>query len=244
MFDTLHAQTQSHPEPLSSGLQEGLSRAHRSLMRAWALGVSLGGSIEQRERLLRFTVLCVSRLINLLRLRDSASRKSTSTWVTQALHSFRTLLSFLPWDAQRTAGHNCLGITIELTRCFVDLFLPLSSSDLTLSSQNFKAALFVLQRASQSLDRTYSLPHRAMHHGEDGQLTHSSDLFFVPLLEDADADAETGARTAPSNRYFLRCLSSKVFLTSVFFQSSLFLLIVSVSVVIKSLILSIKLQHE
>ncbi len=28
-----------------------------------------------------------------------------------------TLLSFLPWDAGRTAGRGCLGIAVELTRC-------------------------------------------------------------------------------------------------------------------------------
>ncbi|XP_016100575.1 uncharacterized protein C5orf42 homolog [Sinocyclocheilus grahami] len=198
MFDTLHAQTQSHPEPASSGLQEDLDRVHRSLTRAWALGVSLGGSVQQRERLLRYTGLCVSRLVNLLRVRDSAGRKSRSAWVTHALHTLGTLLSFLPWDAERTAGRGCLGITVELTRCFVDMFLPLSSSDLTLSSQNFSAALVVLRRASQSVDRTYSLPPRAVHHGE---LTYSSDMFSAPMLQNnVDADAETGAQTAPSNR--------------------------------------------
>lgn len=204
MFDTLHARSQTHPEPSSSGLQGDLDRVHRSLTRAWALGVSLGGSVQQRERLLRYTVLCVARLVNLLRVRDSADRKSRSTWVTHALHTLGTLLSFLPWDAERTAGRGCLGITVELTRCFVDMFVPLSSSDLTLSSQNFSAALVVLQRASQCVDQTYSLPPRAVHHGNDGQLTYSSDMFSVPLLQDdVDADAETGALTAPSNRYFL-----------------------------------------
>ncbi|XP_026119483.1 ciliogenesis and planar polarity effector 1 isoform X4 [Carassius auratus] len=187
MFDTLHA-------PSSSGLQGDLDRVHRSLTRAWALGVSLGGSVQQRERLLRFTVLCVARLVRLLQL-----RKSRGTWVTLALHTLGTLLSFLPWDAERTAGRSCLGIAVELTRCFVDMFLPLSSSDLTLSSQNFSAALVVLQRASRCVDQTYSLPPRAVHHGKEGQLTYSSDMFSVPLLQD-DADAETGTQTAPSHR--------------------------------------------
>ncbi|KTG33400.1 hypothetical protein cypCar_00033483, partial [Cyprinus carpio] len=201
MFDTLHARSQTHPEPSSSGLQGDLDRVHRSLTRAWALGVSLGGSVQQRERLLKYTVLCVARLVNLLRVRASADRKSRSTWVTHALHTLGTLLSFLPWDAERTAGRGCLGITVELTRCFVDMFVPLSSADLTLSSQNFSAALVVLQRASQCVDQTYSLPPRAVHHGKDGQLTYSSDMFSVPLLQDdVDADAETGAQTAPSNR--------------------------------------------
>ncbi|KAL1267181.1 hypothetical protein QQF64_002856, partial [Cirrhinus molitorella] len=199
MFDTLHAQAQTHPEPSSSNLREDLSRVHRRLTRAWALAVSLGGSMEQRERLLKYTVLCVTRLVNLLRVSDSTGRKSRSAWVAHALHTLRTLLSFLPWDATRTAGHSCLAITIELTRCFVDMFLSLSSADVALSSQNFNAALVVLQQASRSVDHTYSLPPRALHHGKDGQLTYSSDMFSVPLLQE-DADTETGAQTAPSNR--------------------------------------------
>ncbi|XP_073686293.1 ciliogenesis and planar polarity effector 1 [Garra rufa] len=198
MFDTLHAQAQTHPSPSSSNLQEDLNKIHKSLMRAWALGVSLS-FIEQRERLLKYTVLCVTRLINLLRFSDSTGRKSRSTWVTHALNTLRTLLSFLPWDATRTAGRSCLGITVQLTRCFVDMFLSLSSADVAVSSQNFNAALIVLQQASRSVDRTYSLPSRAVHHGEDGQLTYNSDIFSVPLLQD-DADAETGAQTAPSKR--------------------------------------------
>ncbi|XP_067255037.1 ciliogenesis and planar polarity effector 1 isoform X2 [Chanodichthys erythropterus] len=200
MFDTLHAQAQMDPEPASAGLQEELNRVHRNLLRAWALAVSLGGSIEQRERLLKYTILCIVRLIKILRVSDSTGRKSKSTWVTHALHTLRTLLSFLPWDATHTAGSSCLVVTVELTRCFVDLFVPLSSSDLALSSQNFNAALLVLQQASQSVDLTYSLPSRAVHHGEDGQLMYSSDMFSVPILQENNETVTQTARQQPSHR--------------------------------------------
>ncbi|XP_056117384.1 ciliogenesis and planar polarity effector 1 [Rhinichthys klamathensis goyatoka] len=197
MFDTLHAQAQADPESTSSDLPEDLNRVHKNLLRAWALAVSLGGSMEQRERLLKYTILCVVRLVKLLRVSDS---KSASTWLTHALHTLRALLSFLPWDATHSSGRGCLGVTVELTRCFVDLFVPLSSSGVALSSQNFSAALFVLQQASRSVDRAYSLPSRALHHGEDGQRTYSSDMFSVPILQEDTETVTQTARQQPSNR--------------------------------------------
>ncbi|XP_077099891.1 ciliogenesis and planar polarity effector 1 [Siphateles boraxobius] len=197
MFDTLHAQAQTDPESTSSDLQEDLNRVHKNLLRAWALAVSLGGSMEQRERLLKYTILCIVRLVKLLRVSDT---KSTSTWLTHALHTLRTLLSFLPWDATHSSGTGCLGVTVELTRCFVDIFVPLSSSGVALSSQNFSAALFVLQQASRSVDRAYSLPSRALHHGEDGQRTYSSDMFSVPILQEDTETVTQTARQTPSNR--------------------------------------------
>lgn len=206
MFDTLHAQTQADPESTSTDLQEDLNRVHKNLLRAWALAFSLGGSMEQRERLLKYTILCIVRLVKLLRVSDSKS-----TWLTHALHTLRTLLSFLPWDATHSSGTGCLGVTVELTRCFVDIFIPLSSSGVALSSQNFSVALFVLQQASRSVDRAYSLPSRALHHGEDGQRTYSSDMFSVPILQEDTETATQTARQQPSNRYFLAFLRSRVF---------------------------------
>ncbi|KAG1971251.1 ciliogenesis and planar polarity effector [Pimephales promelas] len=197
MFDTLHAQAQADPESTSSDLPEDLNRVHKNLLRAWALGVSLGGSMEQRERLLRYTILCVVRLLKLLRVSDS---KSTSAWLTRALHTLRALLSFLPWDATHSSGTGCLGVTVELTRCFVDIFVPLSSSGVALTSQNFSAALFVLQQASRSVDRAYTIPSRALHHGEDGQRTYSSDMFSVPILQEDTETVTQTARQLPSNR--------------------------------------------
>lgn len=205
MFDTLHAQAQADPESTSTDLPEDLNRAHKNLLRAWALAFSLGGAMEQRERLLKYTILCIVRLVKLLRVSNS------STWLTHALHTLRTLLSFLPWDATHSSGTGCLGVSVELTRCFVDIFIPLSSSGVALSSQNFSAALFVLQQASRSVDRAYSLPSRALHHGEDGQRTYSSDMFSVPILQGDTETATQTARQQPSNRYFLVFLRSRVF---------------------------------
>lgn len=214
MFDTLHAQAQADPESTSSDLQEDLNRVHKNLLRAWALTISLGGSMEQRERLLKYTILCIVRLVKLLRVSDS---KSTGTWLTHALHTLRTLLSFLPWDATQSSGMGCLGVTVELTRCFVDIFVPLSSSGVALSSQNFSAALFVLQQVSRSVDRAYSLPSRALHHGEDGQQIYSSDMFSVPILQEDTETVTQTARQQPSNRYFLVFLKVGFFLNFLLF---------------------------
>ncbi|XP_051542049.1 ciliogenesis and planar polarity effector 1 isoform X2 [Myxocyprinus asiaticus] len=207
MFDTLHAQTHTDgSNSTASGLQEDLDRVHRNLMRAWALGVSMGGAMKQRERLLKYTIICIVRFTILHRVSDCTGRKNRASWVTQTFHIFRTLLSFLPWDATHTGADSCLKVTVELTRRFVDLFLSRSQSDLALSSQNFNAALLILQEASRSLNQTYSLPSKALHFGEDGQLSYSSDMFSVPLLqEDIGTDTETITQSAqirkqPSNR--------------------------------------------
>ncbi|TRY66455.1 hypothetical protein DNTS_034998, partial [Danionella cerebrum] len=196
MFDTLHAQSavilsEAHTLSSSSGLVEELERAHQSLVKVWALGVSLGCQIH----LLRFTLLCFTRLLTLLRLvRDS--------WVTQTVRTIRTLLQFLPWDAGRSTGLSCLGILVELARAIVELFLPLSSSDSVCSSQNFIMALSVLQEVSQSLDRVYTLPSRTLPHEEDEQLMYTSDMFSVPVLQE-DTAAAMRTKPAPSSRLLL-----------------------------------------
>lgn len=202
MFDTLHAHPQD-PKPTSSAVQEDLTRVYKNLLTVWALAVSLGGAVEQRERLLKYTITCVVRLIKLLRVSDFISRKNKGSWVTRTLCILRTLLSFLPWDATR-GGSSCLPVAVQLSRRFVGMFLP--SSDLALSSHNFKAALLVLREASRSVNLTYRLQPRALHYGEDDQVLCSSDLFAVRLLhEDIDINIETTKPTAwdrslPSNR--------------------------------------------
>ncbi|XP_056323405.1 ciliogenesis and planar polarity effector 1 [Danio aesculapii] len=132
-----------------------------------------------------------AKYCQLLQLSDS-NRRTRGSWVTPTLHTFRTLLGFLPLDAYRS----CLNIAVELCKCFVEIFLPISAA---VSSQSFSAALLVLQQASRSLNQTYSLPPRAVHYGEDDQLTYSSDMFSVPVLQD-DTDAGMPPQTAPSKR--------------------------------------------
>ncbi|XP_057177009.1 ciliogenesis and planar polarity effector 1 isoform X2 [Triplophysa rosa] len=203
MFDTLHAHAED-PKPTSSAVQEDLTRVYRNLLTVWALAVSLRGAVEQRERLLKYTITCVVRLINLLRVSAFISRKNQLNWVTCTLRILRTLLSFLPWDTTRRGGSSCLPVAVELSRRFVEMFLP--SSDVALSSHNFNAALLVLREASHSVNLTYSMQSRALHYGKDDQVLCSSDLFAVRLLhEDTDINTETMKPTArdrslPSNR--------------------------------------------
>lgn len=205
MFDTLHAHTVD-PKPTSSAVQEDLTRVYRNILTVWALAVSLGGAVKQRERLLKYTITCVVRLINLLRVSAFISRKNKLNWVTRTHHILRTLLSFLPWDTTRCGGSSCLPVAVELSRRFVEMFLP--SSDLVLSSHNFNAALLVLREASHSVNLTYIIQSRTLHYGKDDQVLCSSDLFAVRLLhEDTDINSEITKPTAqdrslPSNRCF------------------------------------------
>lgn len=187
MFDTIHAQFQADSEDLdrdSSAILEELTRAQRSLLTAWALGVSLGGAMNQRERMLKYTVSCSVRLARLLWIAGPLVQPNKRDSVFEFL---RSLLSFLPWDSSRKGGTSCLGVVLDLTRSFVNLFLP-SSLRAACSSQNFLAALTVLQETSKILDQTYSLPQKTARLAKDESCP--SDIFSIPLLKDNE-DAET-----------------------------------------------------
>ncbi|XP_026995153.2 ciliogenesis and planar polarity effector 1 isoform X2 [Tachysurus fulvidraco] len=186
MFDTLHAHSQAELEDSdqdSSALLEELTRAQRSLLTAWALGVSLGGTLDHRDRLLKYTISCAVRLARLLWIADPLIRPYKQDSVLEFL---RSLLSFLPWDSTHRGGPSCLGVVLDLTQNFVNLFLPSSLQSLC-SSQNFKAALFVLREASRIVDQTYNLPQKTLRHAKDD--TCLSDIFSIPLLKD-DVEAE------------------------------------------------------
>ncbi|KAB5543313.1 hypothetical protein PHYPO_G00077610 [Pangasianodon hypophthalmus] len=201
MFDTLHALSQAESEDSardSSALVEELTRAQRSLLTTWALGVSLGGTMDQRERMLKYTVSCAVRLARLLWIADPLIQPYKQDSVLEFL---RSLLSFLPWDSSHKGGTNCLGIVLDLARRFVNLFLP-SSLHAVCSSQNFMAALFVLREASKIVDQTYSLPQKALWQTKDDPCP--SDVFSIPLLQDhEDAEAvssQISVLNRPSNR--------------------------------------------
>lgn len=193
MFDTLHALSDtladldpsSHPDPDASSadsersppaLPPELRGIHGSLLTAWALGVSLGGVMEQRERLLKYTVRCAVRFAALLRLISIPSshtgkrKNSTIPFSSRLLHLLRTLLSFLPWGAPHTGGRSCLGLVVELTQQLVGLLLS-SPPDLSQtgqassepSSQTLSTALLLLQLTSHSMDHTYSLQQKCAH---------------------------------------------------------------------------------
>ncbi|XP_024236537.1 ciliogenesis and planar polarity effector 1 isoform X3 [Oncorhynchus tshawytscha] len=193
MFDTLHALSDtladldpsSRPDPDASSadsersppaLPPELRGVHGSLLTAWALGVSLGGVMEQRERLLKYTVRCAVRFAALLRLISIPSshtgkrKNSTIPFSSRLLHLLRTLLSFLPWGAPHTGGRSCLGLVVELTQQLVGLLLS-SPPDLSQtgqassepSSQTLSTALLLLQLTSHSMDHTYSLQQKCAH---------------------------------------------------------------------------------
>ncbi|XP_066507194.1 ciliogenesis and planar polarity effector 1 isoform X2 [Hoplias malabaricus] len=209
MFDTLHAQALSNledSEPSSSALPEELAMVRRNLLTAWALGVSLGGIMAQRERLLKYSISCAVRLARMLQIAlplVQPYREDGRTWTSHILDLLRSLLCFLPWDSSRKGSSSCFRVVVDLVQRFARFFLP-SSSASTRCSQNFKAALLVLQEASKSLDQTYCLIQRTVYQGENDCSACPSDLFLVPLLkEDKEAEAVTSELpplTRPSNR--------------------------------------------
>ncbi|XP_017567420.2 ciliogenesis and planar polarity effector 1 isoform X1 [Pygocentrus nattereri] len=209
MFDTLHAQPLADPEDLeqgSSALLEELAVVRQNLLTAWALGVSHGGTMDQRERLLRYAVSCVIRLARVLRIAlpvVQPYREDRGTWTSHVFDLLKSLLCFLPWDSPHKGSRSCLRIVVDLIQRFAHFFLPSSVSNVR-SSKNFTAALVILQEASKSLDQTYTLPQKTVHQDQDDCSPCPSDMFFVPLLQESEeAEAVTSQLpllNRPSNR--------------------------------------------
>lgn len=201
MFDTLHAYPdQSHDlteaEPEAPPLLMKLSHARRSLLTAWALGVSLGGAVEHRARLLRCAVRCALRYAVLLRVAPfPASRGpevAQDTWLSRVLSLLQTLLYLLSWDTPHVGGATCLGVAVELIERVVRLLLSPQGGGAAPSSYTLSTALLVLTQASQSLDQTYWLPQRTCYSLPQHQEAPSSvplfDVFSAPLLREARWD--------------------------------------------------------
>ncbi|XP_072514569.1 ciliogenesis and planar polarity effector 1 isoform X3 [Salminus brasiliensis] len=229
MFDTLHAQHLADPEDSeqgSSALLEELAIVRRNLLTAWALGVSHGGTMDQRERLLKYTISCAVRLAGMLRIAVPVVqpyREDRDTWTSHVFDLLRSLLCFLPWDSPHKGGSSCFRVVVDLVQRLVHFFLPLSL-DSVHSSQNFMAALLVLQEASNSLDQTYSLPQRAVRQGQENQPPCPSDMFFVPLLEESkkaeSVTSEIPLLNRPSNR--LVTVWRKLYRQALEYQAELF----------------------
>ncbi|KAL7848306.1 hypothetical protein AOLI_G00230240 [Acnodon oligacanthus] len=209
MFDTLHAQPLADPEDLeqgSSALLEELAMVRQNLLTAWALGVSHGGTMEQRERLLKNAVSCVIRLARVLRIAlpvVQPYREDRGTWTSHVFDLLKSLLCFLPWDSPHKGSRSCFRIVVDLIQRFAHFFLPSSVSSVR-SSKNFTAVLLILQEASKSLDQTYTLPQKTVHQDQDDCSPCPSDVFFVPLLQEGkEAEAVTSQLpllNRPSNR--------------------------------------------
>ncbi|XP_035391703.1 ciliogenesis and planar polarity effector 1 [Electrophorus electricus] len=186
MFDTLHAHPQSEPEDadqgVSTALQE-LGAARRSLLTAWALGLSLGGAVDQRRRLLRLAISCAVQLARLLRI----ARPGGGAEASCVFDLLGTLLSFLSWDSPSERGRSCLGVAVDLAGRFAHLSL----ADGVRSSRSFAETVLLLQEVSKSLDQSYSLPQRMAHPAQGDRPPSLSDMFLVPLLQDAK-ESEAG----------------------------------------------------
>lgn len=219
MFDTLHARPDSLLDDLSDPeeAQDGeggsrtllgeLEEVQRSLLTAWALGVSMGGGAEGRGRLMRSAVRCAVRLSRLLQLAPPRSlqrgEKPPAAGLSRAWPLLKNLYSLLPWDAQRGGGRSCLGVAVELTRRIVELILsPLADSlkhrPPGLLSQTLSSALLFLRTASRSLDLAYSL--------HKGAPSLPSDVFAVPFLKDGSENGLSQSALLTGQRPSSRCV--------------------------------------
>ncbi|XP_029025275.1 ciliogenesis and planar polarity effector 1 [Betta splendens] len=214
MFDTLHAlqthnenalddETDFHEtERKTHVLRFELPKIQNKLLTAWALGVSLGNTVEHRTHLLKQTVHCVVRFAALLHFIPASvgdSERKYASFPTHLLHLLKGLLTFLPWDSTHSDGPHCLGLVVDLCKRLVRLLLspPPNSyqpGHCQLSSQMLSTALLILQMAADSLDHTYSLQQRTFwSHVEkeshcQPSYVWSSDVHYVPLLQNEKVD--------------------------------------------------------
>ncbi|KAI1905124.1 hypothetical protein AGOR_G00012710 [Albula goreensis] len=213
MFDTLHAHpahqldedpensedTQDSEEGALSLLVE-LDQVQRSLLTAWALGVSMGRVLEDRGCLLRCAVHCAVRLAGLLQLfpfpGTGNEERKYNPWASKILPFLRNMFSFLPWDTTCSGTTSCLGLAVELTRQIIHMILSPPPDSVkhqypNLFSNSLSSALLILQLASHSLDLIYCLPKRDVFHvsdlkGEPVLHCSASDVFSVPFFQEGD----------------------------------------------------------
>lgn len=212
MFDTLHARdthadagfisSPDHekdsvePERKTPLLHRDLAKIQSKLLTAWALGMSLGGAVENRAPLLKHALYCVLRFVALLRLLPGSavpSGKKDTSFSSRLLRLLQALLSFLPWDGARSDGPRCLGLAVELSKRLLRLLLAprpesLHAGRWELSSHRLSSALLLLQQVSDCLDHTYSLQLKTVwsppeNHPQPPQLC-PTDVHRVPLLQE------------------------------------------------------------
>ncbi|KAJ8286784.1 hypothetical protein GJAV_G00043250 [Gymnothorax javanicus] len=216
MFDTLHAypdfhldlndpDDSEHAEEGTQPLLVELEDVQKSLLTAWALGLSMGGEMVGRGRLLRSAVRCALCMVRLLQVAPLRAKqrggKLCPTQQSQIWPLIRNLYSLLPWDALRGEQGSCLGVSVDLTGQILQLFLS-HLADLPQLGQpsrlpkTLSSALLFLRMASRCLDLTYSLP--------KGASSHTSDVFSVPFLKEGHENGASRralqARQRPSSR--------------------------------------------
>ncbi|KAM6986487.1 ciliogenesis and planar polarity effector 1 [Aplochiton taeniatus] len=225
MFDTLHAlsDTQAGPGPSPDPDPDStfdsidperkpptvlpeLRRVQASLLSAWALGVSLGGAVEDRQRLLRYALRLAVRFAALLRLLPNSGKTKDISFSFHLFNFLGTLLSFLPWDANHPRGQGCLGLTVDFSQQLVRLLLSpppkfhntdhSGQRSCQSTSHSLSTALRLLQVVSHCVDRTYSLQqisawqpsHQQGVLSQGGHSQLHTDGYCVPLLQEGNLE--------------------------------------------------------
>ncbi|XP_075698185.1 ciliogenesis and planar polarity effector 1 isoform X2 [Rhinoderma darwinii] len=155
MFDTIHANDQYTEK--SDVLLE-LQRIHRTILTAWAVGVSMG-NVAETGTLLRYTVGCLTHFLAILQSpkcpmirADKSSRKKTrgNPW-TSYISIFHQCLTVLYWDA---APRQTIGHVIKLTAESVKLILLQHQR---LYSKSLLESFYLLKMVSQNLNAIYTV---------------------------------------------------------------------------------------
>ncbi|XP_056402329.1 ciliogenesis and planar polarity effector 1 isoform X2 [Hyla sarda] len=154
MFDTIHASDQY---PAKSDVLSELLRIRRTILMAWAVGVSMGG-VAHTGALLHYTVGCLTHFLSILQnpkcpmlKPDKPSKKKArgDPW-TSYVSVFHQCLTLLYWDV---APRQTIGHVIKLTAETVRLILL---QHRRLFSKNLLESFCLVKMVSQNLAAIYA----------------------------------------------------------------------------------------
>ncbi|XP_044149120.1 LOW QUALITY PROTEIN: ciliogenesis and planar polarity effector 1 [Bufo gargarizans] len=152
MFDTIHASDQYIEK---SDVVGELLRIQRTILMAWAVGVSMG-NVAQTGTLLRYTVGCLSHLLSILQnpkcptLKSDKGKSSGDPW-TSCVSVFHQCLTALSWDV---APRQTISHVIKLTAETLKLILLQHRQ---LHSKSLLEGFCLLKMAARSLKSMYAL---------------------------------------------------------------------------------------
>uniref|UniRef100_H3AN04 Ciliosis and planar polarity effector complex subunit 1 n=1 Tax=Latimeria chalumnae TaxID=7897 RepID=H3AN04_LATCH len=163
MFDTIHAK--EDPDEADDFSKE-FKQIQKILLTAWSTGILLK-DVEEKEKLLNYTVRCIVRFAHLLQfikcplpmfvenLSDKTLKKlvKKDSWIYRVLHLFHQCLTVLFWDtAHKQSLTRIVKLTSEITKL---IFLQQKDQ---LFSQTLLGCFYILNQTAHYLNIIYA-PH-------------------------------------------------------------------------------------
>ncbi|XP_035758541.1 ciliogenesis and planar polarity effector 1 isoform X2 [Egretta garzetta] len=180
MFDTIHAKDNTEEK---DKLSVELYSIQKNLLAAWQIGISK--SIEEKDRLLTYTVNCITHFFNILQFvkcsllnQDASVNKSVKNthWMHCVLKYFQQCLTVLYWHSRaRLTGH-----VVKLTLQTLKLMLIQQQDQLF--SKNLLACFCLLKMVSQILSSMCVLQYENFFGSSHGNSLVELDSLTVPIF--------------------------------------------------------------